>query len=73
MNKNTVKKLASNPHYVMGQAELDALAKLLDEEAEEAKRDETEFVVRGVEKNRVAKTFVTPDKTTGLEEQDNGN
>ena len=38
MNNNTIKRLADNPHYAMNDKELEALAKMLAEEAEAAKK-----------------------------------
>ena len=70
MNKNTVKKLADNPYYAMNDKELEALAKLLQEEAEVAKADETPRV-RKVNKNRVTKTTPTLTKTPTLQEDSN--
>lgn len=67
MNNNTIKRLADNPHYAMNDKELEALAKLLQDEAEAAKADETPKV-RKVNKNRVAKTTPTLTKTPTLQE-----
>ena len=67
MNNNTIKKLADNPHYAMNDKELEALAKMLHDEAEAAKADETPKV-RKVNKNRVAKTTPTLTKTPTLQE-----
>lgn len=75
MNKNTVKKLADNPYYSMNDVELKALAKMLREEAQSAKEEETEKsdkkkTERKVNKNRVHKTTTKIEKTPGLKEQD---
>ena len=70
MNNNTIKRLADNPHYAMNDRELEALAKLLHDEAEAAKADETPKV-RKVNKNRVAKTTPTLTKTPTLQEDSN--
>lgn len=70
MNNNTIKRLADNPHYAMNDKELEALAKLLQDEAEAAKADETPKV-RKVNKNRVAKTTPTLTKTPTLQEDNN--
>ena len=67
MNNNTIKRLADNPHYAMNDKELEALAKLLHDEAEAAKTDETPKV-RKVNKNRVTKTTPTLTKTPTLQE-----
>ena len=70
MNNNTIKRLADNPHYAMNDKELEALAKLLHDEAEAAKADETPKV-RKVNKNRIAKTTPTLTKTPTLQEDSN--
>ena len=67
MNGNTLKKLADNPHYAMSDNELEALANLLREEAENAKADETP-TVRKVNKNRVSKVKPSLTKTPTLQE-----
>ena len=67
MNNNTIKRLADNPHYAMNDKELEALAKMLAEEAEAAKADETPKV-RKINKNRVSKTIPTLTKTPTLQE-----
>lgn len=71
MNKNSVKKLADNPHYSMSEAELEALAQLLAEEAEQEKKQEKEPKVT-LNKNRVKKDFVKLEKVPALEEDDDG-
>lgn len=72
MNKNTVKKLAENPHYTMNDKELDALAQLLREEAEVQKDDEKKEThsKRYINKNRVNKTVPKLDKNPDVEEGD---
>lgn len=71
MNKNTIKKLADNPHYAMNDKELEALANMLREEAEAQKDEGQDQKVKYVNKNRVHKTKVKLDKTPILEEEDN--
>lgn len=68
MNKNTVKRLADNPHYAMNEKELEALAKLLHDEAEAEKKEETPKVKK-IEKNRVHKTKPSLTKTPVLQEE----
>lgn len=70
MNKNTVKKLADNPHYSMNEKELDALAQMLREEAENEKKEESKKPVIKLNKNRVKKDFVKLEKTPALDEVD---
>lgn len=70
MNKNTIKKLADNPHYSMNEKELEALANLLREEAEAQKDEGKDQKVKYINKNRVEKTKVELDKTPILEEED---
>lgn len=69
MNKNTVKKLAENPHYSMNEKELDALSQLLREEADNEIIEE-EKVFRRVNKNRVKANHDKLDKENGIEEED---
>lgn len=69
MNKNTVKRLADNPHYTMSDDELDELAQLLREEARDSEDDEKPIVL-GIDKGRVNKTYGKINKTRGLEEDD---
>ena len=69
MNKNGIKKLADNPHYSMSDAELEELANILAEEAEEQKAEEVREVPK-VNKNRVKKSFVKLEKTPALTEAD---
>lgn len=70
MNKNTVKRLADNPHYSMNEKELDALAQMLREEAENEKKEESKKPVIKLNKNRVKKDFVKLEKTPALDEVD---
>lgn len=72
MNKNTVKRLADNPHYSMNEQELEALAELLREEAEAEKKAETKKPAPEVKlnKNRVKKDFVKLEKSSALKEVD---
>ena len=73
MNNNTIKRLADNPHYAMNDKELEALAKMLHDEAEAAKKEELSkeletAPVRKVNKNRVSKTVPSLTKTPTLQE-----
>lgn len=71
MNKNTVKKLADNPHYTMNEKELDELASMLREEAENEKKQERKKAPKvKLNKNRVKKDFVKLEKVPALEEED---
>ena len=70
MNKNTVKRLAENPHYSMNEKELDALAQMLREEAEVEKKEESKKPVIKLNKNRVKKDFVKLEKSSALDEVD---
>ena len=70
MNKNTVKRLADNPHYSMSEKELDALAQMLREEAEVEKKEESKKPVIKLNKNRVKKDFVKLEKSSALDEVD---
>jgi len=72
MNKNTVKRLADNPHYSMNEHELEALAEMLREEAEAEKKAETKKPAPEVKlnKNRVKKDFVKLEKSSALKEVD---
>lgn len=70
MNKNTVKRLADNPHYSMNEKELDALAQMLREEAEVEKKEESKKPVIKLNKNRVKKDFVKLEKSSALDEVD---
>ena len=71
MNKNTVKRLADNPHYAMNDKELEALAQMLREEAESEKSEEVKETptVKKVNKNRVNKTKPSLTKTPVLKEE----
>lgn len=85
MNKNTINKLAQNPHYSMNEDELEQLANLLREEAEQEAQETQERMsaeefaemqsveekpVKKVNKNRVKKQRTQVKKTGGLEETD---
>lgn len=69
MNKNGIKKLADNPHYSMSDSELEELANILAEEAEEQKAEERKETPK-INKNRVKKSYVKLDKTPALKEVD---
>ena len=71
MNKNTVKRLADNPHYAMNDKELEALAQMLREEAESEKSEEVKETptVKKVNKNRVNKIKPSLTKTPVLKEE----
>lgn len=71
MNKNTIDKLANNPHYVMSNDEIERMAELLKYEADAQKEDERisipetaqGFTVpEKINKNRVKKNMAKIDK-----------
>ena len=73
MDKNSIKRLAENPHYTMNDRELQELAQLLQDEAIKNREEEGAFTEQVIEKNRVPKQKTLVKKTTGLKEASNVN